>query len=63
MSGTAPGVSGSEKWSLLAPATLRESTTVRTPSAAVDETTVTWEKQVVSARGFKRVGRHSEHAI
>jgi hypothetical protein len=22
-----------------------------------------WEKQVLSARGFKRVGRHSEHAI
>jgi hypothetical protein len=24
---------------------------------------VTWEKQVLSARGFKRVGRHSEYAI
>ena len=23
----------------------------------------TWEKQVLSARGFKRVGRHSEYAI
>jgi hypothetical protein len=23
----------------------------------------TWEKQVLSARGFKRIGRHSEHAI
>jgi hypothetical protein len=23
----------------------------------------TWEKQVLSARGFKRVGRHSEDAI
>ena len=23
----------------------------------------TWEKHVLSARGFKRVGRHSEHAI
>ena len=22
-----------------------------------------WEKQVLSARGFKRVGRHSEYAI
>ena len=22
-----------------------------------------WEKRVLSARGFKRVGRHSEHAI
>jgi hypothetical protein len=22
-----------------------------------------WEKQVLSARGLKRVGRHSEHAI
>jgi hypothetical protein len=22
-----------------------------------------WEKQVPSARGFKRVGRHSEHPI
>ena len=24
---------------------------------------VAWEKQVLSARGFKRVGRHSEYAI
>jgi hypothetical protein len=24
---------------------------------------VTWEKQVLLARGFKRVGRHSEYAI
>jgi hypothetical protein len=23
----------------------------------------TWEKHVLSARGFKRVGRHSEYAI
>ena len=23
----------------------------------------TWEKQVLSARGFKRAGRHSEYAI
>jgi hypothetical protein len=23
----------------------------------------TWEKQVLSARGFKRVGRHSEYAM
>ena len=23
----------------------------------------TWEKQVLSARGFKRVGRHSEYAL
>ena len=23
----------------------------------------TWEEQVLSARGFKRVGRHSEYAI
>ena len=22
-----------------------------------------WEKQVLSARGFKRVGRHSEYAV
>ena len=27
------------------------------------ECPATWEKQVLSARGFKRVGRHSEYAI
>ena len=29
----------------------------------VEDVPVTWEKQVLSARGFKRVGRHSEYAI
>jgi hypothetical protein len=24
---------------------------------------ITWEKEVLSAMGFKRVGRHSEYAI
>jgi hypothetical protein len=31
-------------------------------SAAAFFSFATWEKQVLSARGFKRVGRHSEYA-
>jgi hypothetical protein len=30
---------------------------------ALDLEALAWEKQVLSARGFKRVGRHSEYAI
>jgi hypothetical protein len=30
---------------------------------AIQIRSVAWEKQVLSARGFKRVGRHSEYAI
>jgi hypothetical protein len=32
-------------------------------SSRVGESTSTWERQVLSARGFKRVGTHSEYAI
>ena len=34
-----------------------------TAASATPPAMTTWEKQVLSARGFKRVGRHSEYAI
>jgi hypothetical protein len=33
-----------------------------TPEPASIDTLPAWEKQALSARGFKRVGRHSEYA-
>ena len=36
---------------------------VRIPCSTPGSASCTWEKRVLSARGFKRVGRRSEHAI
>jgi hypothetical protein len=33
------------------------------PFLTVSGVQLAWEKQVLSARGYKRVGRHSEYAI